>query len=151
MHKNLESTVFLIKRTILSTTLALTLIGTASFAQEVSFTEDAIAERIAPIGDVYLDGEVATANQQTDTGSAAGPRSGEKIYNTYCIACHASGATGAPIKGDVEQWQPRIAQGQDVLVNHAINGFNAMPARGTCADCSDDEIAGTVKFLIKGL
>jgi cytochrome c5 len=151
MHKNLESTVYLIKRTILSTTFALSLIGTTSFAQEVSFTEDAIAERIAPVGDVYLDGEIATANRQTDSDSAAAPRSAEKIYNTYCIACHASGAAGAPIKGDAQQWQPRIAQGQDVLVNHAINGFNAMPARGTCSDCSDDEIAATVKFLTEGL
>ena len=48
-------------------------------------------------------------------------------------------------------WEPRVAQGEETLINHAIQGFNAMPARGTCADCSDDEIAATVKFLIKDL
>ena len=127
----------------------MSLISTASFAQD--FTEEAIAERIAPVGDVYVNGEIATANQGTNLSEAAGPRSGEKIYNTYCVACHATGAAGAPLKGDANAWQARVAQGPEILLKHAITGFNAMPARGTCADCSDDEIAATVEFLIKGL
>ena len=136
-----------IKRITLLMTLIMSSLSVTSFAQTVS--QSAIAERIAPVGEVYLDGEIAVTSASTSEPS--GPRSGEKIYQTYCIACHSTGAAGAPIKGNAKQWQPRVAQGTDILLQHAISGFNAMPARGTCSDCSDDEMAATVEFLIKGL
>lgn len=137
-----------IKRFSLFIALSVSLFSIPSFAQELS--EEAIANRIAPIGDVYIDGEIVTATTAASSEST-GPRSGEKIYNTFCIACHGTGAAGAPIKGDPVIWEPRVAQGEETLINHAIQGFNTMPARGTCADCSDEEIAATVKFLIKDL
>lgn len=128
------------------------LIGfTTSLFMATAFAETSIAERIAPIGDVYLDGEIATASTTPTSTEPAAPRSGEKIYNTYCVACHGTGVAGAPMKGDATAWEPRVAQGEEILVKHAINGFNAMPARGTCSNCSDDEMLATVQFLIKGL
>jgi len=139
----------LIKRTTLLIGLTMSLFSVSGFAQNLS--EAAIAERISPVGNVYLDGEIATASQGTDSDEPAGPRSGEKIYNTYCVACHGTGAAGAPKKGDANAWQERVAQGPETLIKHAIAGLNAMPARGTCGDCSDDEIAATVEFLTKGL
>jgi len=129
--------------------LAMSLLSIASFAQD--FTEDAIAQRIAPVGDVYLNGEIATAETENSSTQSTGPRTAEKIYNTYCMACHATGAAGAPIKGNADAWQPRVAQGPETLLTHAIQGFNAMPAKGTCADCSDDEIAATIEFITRGL
>lgn len=139
----------LIKRITLLIGLTMSLFSASGFAQDLS--EAAIAERITPVGNVYLDGEITTASQGTDSAEPAGPRSGEKIYNTYCIACHGTGAAGAPKKGDATAWQPRIAQGPETLLTHALEGFNAMPARGTCSDCSDEEIASTIAFLTKGL
>jgi cytochrome c5 len=141
--------VHLSNRIPLLITLAMSLISAPSFAQDLS--EAAVAKRIAPVGSVYLDGGIVTAQQSTVADEPAGPRTGEKIYNTYCVACHATGAAGAPLKGNVQAWQPRIAQGKNILIKHATEGFNAMPARGTCADCSDDEIAATVEFLIQGI
>jgi len=141
----MEFIVQLIKRITLLAGLAISLSTSSVFA------DTAIAERIAPIGDVYLDGEIVTANTATASSEPAGPRSGEKIYNTYCVACHGTGVAGAPKKGDAVAWEPRAAQGESVLVKHAIEGFNAMPARGTCADCSDEEVIATVQFLLKGL
>ena len=135
----------LFKRITLLMTL---LLSFTSFAQD--FSEDAVAQRIQPVGDVYLKGEIVTASQEIDKQPSE-PRSGEKIYNTYCVACHATGAAGAPIKGDAKAWQPRVAQGPETLLDHAINGLNAMPPRGTCANCSNDEMAATVEFLTKGL
>lgn len=129
--------------------LAMSLLSIASFAQD--FSEDAIAQRIAPVGDVYLDGEIATAETESSSTKTDGPRTAEKIYNTYCMACHATGAAGAPKKGDANAWQPRIAQGPETLLIHAIEGFNAMPAKGTCSDCSEDEIAATIEFITRGL
>ena len=139
----------LIKRITLLIGLTISLFSTAGFAQDLS--EAAIADRIAPVGNVYLDGEIVTAKQGEDSSEPAGPRSGEKIYNTYCVACHGTGVLDAPKKGDPDAWQPRVAQGPETLIKHAIAGFNAMPPRGTCGDCSDDEIAATVAFLTKDL
>ncbi|WP_413701220.1 c-type cytochrome [Psychromonas sp. KJ10-10] len=144
----MEFTVRLIKSITLLIALTVSLFSATVFAQTMA--ESDIAERIAPVGDVYLDGEIATASVASQPEEPAGPRSGEKIYNTYCVACHATGVAGSPIKGDALAWAPRIGQGEEVLIQHAINGFNAMPARGTCMDCSDEEIAETVRFLIQG-
>jgi cytochrome c5 len=55
---------------------------------------------------------------------------------------------GAPKTGVAADWAPRIAQGEDTLVTHAINGIRGMPPRGTCATCSDDEIRNAVKHMV---
>ncbi|MFT7052820.1 MAG: cytochrome c5 [Psychromonas sp.] len=145
----MEFTVNLIKRITLLIGLTISLFSTAGFAQDLS--EAAIADRIAPVGSVYLDGEIITAKQGAASAEPAGPRSGEKIYNTYCAACHATGVLDAPKKGDPDAWQPRIAQGTETLLKHALEGFNSMPAKGTCGDCSEQEIASTIAFLTNGL
>ncbi len=108
--------------------------------------EDAILDRIKPVGDVCVEGQ--------DCGSAAapvvaaGPRSGEDVYSTSCFACHGTGAAGAPKLGDAAAWAPRVAQGMDTLLSNAINGIKAMPPRGTCASCSDDEIKAAVEHMV---
>ncbi|USD65238.1 cytochrome c5 family protein [Vibrio sp. SCSIO 43136] len=120
--------------------------SSASFASSVSQEEyDAIAERIKPVGQVYLAGAEPVSNEPAE------PRDGATVYNTFCTACHTSGVSGAPIKGDADQWAPRLAQGMDVVTDHAINGFNAMPAKGSCMDCSDDEIIAAIEHMIEGL
>lgn len=120
--------------------------STASVAANVSPEEyDAIAERIKPVGNVYLAGSEPVAAEPT------GPRDGKAVYGMFCTACHSSGVSGAPKTGDAADWAPRIAQGKDVLADHAINGFNAMPAKGSCMDCSDDEIVAAIEHMIAGL
>lgn len=148
-NSKMEFTVNLIKRITLLIGLTISLFSTTAFAQDLS--EAAIAERIAPVGTVYLDGEIMTAQQGAVSAEPEGPRSGEKIYNTYCMACHATGVLGAPKKGDAEAWKPRIAQGPDLLLKHALEGFNSMPAKGTCSDCTEPEIVSTIAFLTNGL
>ncbi|MCL4163884.1 UNVERIFIED_CONTAM: hypothetical protein GTU68_050249 [Idotea baltica] len=56
---------------------------------------------------------------------------------------------GAPKKGDHAAWEPRKAKGLNVLLDHAINGFNAMPPKGTCMACSDDEIKAAIDFMLE--
>lgn len=83
---------------------------------------------------------------------AAGPRSGQEVYKSACFVCHDMGIAGAPKLGDSAAWAPRIAQGMDTLVKHAIDGFQGatgvMPARGTCAACSDDELKAAVEYMV---
>ncbi|MDA9557750.1 cytochrome c5 family protein [Vibrio sp.] len=131
------------RNSLVALTAALTLSST-SFAANVN-DNDAIAERIKPVGDVYLVGS------EPKEAVPSGPRDGASVYGTFCVACHASGVSGAPKKGNADDWAPRIAQGKDVLKNHALNGFNAMPAKGTCMDCSDDEIVAAIEHMIDGL
>ncbi len=120
---------------------ALLVLATTAYAQpyDNSMTEDAIKKRLAPIGAVYLEGEKVAVAAPT------GPRSGEQVYQAACFACHGTGALGAPKSAD--DWAPRLAKGSNTLLDHAINGFNAMPPRGTCMDCSDDEISAAIDFM----
>ncbi|WP_339386744.1 cytochrome c5 family protein [Vibrio caribbeanicus] len=129
--------------TLLVTAIAF---SSTAFAAKISQDQhDAIAERIRPVGNVYI------AGAEPVKAEPSGPRDGAKVYGTFCVACHGSGVNGAPKIGDSGDWAPRIAQGKDTLSKHAINGFNAMPAKGTCMDCSDDEIVAAIEHMIAGL
>lgn len=122
-----------------------------AFAANADHNSDAaIAERIAPVGQVYLPGELAPVVAAST--APAEPRSGEEVYTATCSMCHSSGVAGAPVKGNADHWASRIAKGNDTLYLHAIEGFNgSMPARGTCATCSDDELKAAVDYMIQGL
>ncbi len=105
--------------------------------------KDAIAERIKPVGSLCMQGQPCAA-----AAVAAGPRSGEEVYNASCMACHSTGAAGAPKLGDKAAWAAPIKQGKDTLYTHALNGIRGMPPRGTCASCSDDEIKAAVDHMV---
>jgi len=78
-------------------------------------------------------------------------RSGEEIYNSKCAGCHTSGIMGAPKYASLSDWSSRIDLGLDKLTASAIAGKGGMPARGTCMDCSDDEIKVTVQYMLDSL
>lgn len=135
-----------ILRRLMVATIAALAISSTAYAIEVSEQERAeIAERIAPVGSIYLDGE---APVETASNEPSGPRSGDQVYNTFCMACHSTGVAGAPMAGDAAAWEPRVAQGMETLTTHAINGFNGMPAKGTCMDCSDEEIVAAIEHML---
>lgn len=73
-------------------------------------------------------------------------------YNMYCVACHSTGAAGAPKTHDKAAWDARLAtvDGKiDGLVAVAKKGLNAMPPMGLCMDCSDAELKSIVEFMSK--
>lgn len=109
-----------------------------------------IEKRIQPVADVCLQGDA-------DCGGAAaavasGPRSGEDVYNAACMACHTTGAGGAPMLGDVAAWADRIAKGTEALHLAGVNGVpgTGMIAKGGCMSCSDEEIHAAVDYMIAG-
>jgi cytochrome c5 len=115
-------------------------------------------ERIAPIAGVYVgdSGAQAVADMaaQADTTAPAAPAAafdgsldGGMLYNNVCMACHATGAAGAPIPGS-DQWAERAASGLDELLSNAINGLNTMPARGGRADLSDEQVKVIIEFML---
>lgn len=112
--------------------------------QTDSRVEQKIKENIAPVGQV----NVGSAPVQS-AAAAATTRSGDQVYNAVCVACHGTGAAGAPKVGDKAAWQSRADQGIDTLVSHATSGLRAMPPKGTCADCSEDELKGAIEYMLK--
>lgn len=77
---------------------------------------------------------------------------GQKTYQAACFACHGTGAAGAPKTGDKAAWKDRIAQGADMLNEHAIKGFKGskgfMPAKGGRADLSDADVKAAVAYMV---
>lgn len=134
-------------------TLFLAAVGLAGAAAAVDLSDDqraAIEERIKPVGDVCLQGDTSCGGAVA--AASAGPRSGEDVYNAACMACHTTGAGGAPVLGDVAAWADRIAKGNDVLYDSGVNGVpgTGMIAKGGCMTCSDEEIHAAVDFMVAG-
>lgn len=110
-----------------------------------------IEERIKPVGESCLQGDSSCGGAAT---AAAGgePRSGEEVYNTACMACHGTGAAGAPMYGDATAWADRIAKGTDALYASGVDGVagTGMIAKGGCVNCSDEEVHAAVDYMIAG-
>lgn len=84
-----------------------------------------------------------------ETAAAQPPHPGEAIYLRSCFSCHASGTAGAPKVGDAEAWAVRIEKGRDALLATTIEGIlPAMPARGLCSDCTDEQLAQAIDYMI---
>ncbi len=108
-------------------------------------TADEIRDRMQPVGSLCRAGDDCGT---TVAVAASGPMSGEDVYNQYCFACHAAGVSGAPMLGNAEQWGPRVDKGMEALMQSTLNGINAMPAKGTCASCSDEELQAAVEHML---
>ena len=73
----------------------------------------------------------------------------EAVFNRACGVCHNGQLPMAPKKGDAAAWEPRLKQGMDTLVQHVTNGFNAMPPRGMCMDCTAEDYKATIEWMSK--
>lgn len=71
------------------------------------------------------------------------------MFNRACGMCHNGQLPQAPKKGDHAAWAPRLAQGNDTLVKHVTEGFNAMPPRGLCMDCSAEDYKAVIEWMSK--
>ena len=114
------------------------LAGSGSFGDVAETTEAATQTRIQPVGQLKM-----------GDGIPVGERQGDQIFNKICIQCHAADSIvpKAPKFENKGDWAPRIAQGFDTLFQHALNGFNAMPAKGGNTSLSDDEVKAAVDYM----
>lgn len=71
------------------------------------------------------------------------------LYNKSCMACHMSGAAGAPKTGDAAAWAPRLEKGMETLVQSATNGMGAMPPKAMCMDCTADQYQALIEYMSK--
>ncbi|MQB14572.1 cytochrome c5 family protein [Pseudomonas lactis] len=73
----------------------------------------------------------------------------EAVFNRSCTMCHSGQLPMAPKKGDKVAWKQRLEQGNDVLVKHVTEGFNAMPARGLCMNCTAEDYKAVIDWMSK--
>ena len=114
------------------------LAGSGSYADVAQSSETATQTRIQPVGQLTL-----------GDGIPVGERKGDQIFNKICIQCHGADKSvpNAPKIENNGEWAPRIAQGFDTLFQHALNGFNAMPAKGGAADLTDQELKRVITYM----
>ena len=132
----------------------------SSYKNADSATDAEVAEQIAPVAKLRVEGDApvsapaspAQAAAPAAEPVAAGPVDGQAIYTSACFACHGTGAAGAPVVGDKAAWANRIAKGADTLLQNAVNGFQGatgfMPPKGGRADLSDDAMRAAVEHMV---
>lgn len=69
------------------------------------------------------------------------------LYVHNCKTCHEEPATGSPQTHDGEAWGPRIAKGEDRLLDNIVNGFNGMPPLGQCIECDGEDFIALTRFM----
>ncbi|MGQ3892146.1 c-type cytochrome [Legionella sp. CNM-4043-24] len=108
-----------------------------------------IQQRIQPVGSVRTEPAASAPAVAPAAQPVAKALSGQEIYDKHCVVCHKTGLAGAPKFRDEADWKPRLtAKKLDGLVASAIKGLNAMPAKGTCSDCSDEDIRKAVEYML---
>ena len=130
----------------------LVLLPLAAYAIDLTDAQTAEVEaRIKPFGQVCVAGEACSGESGGNAVAAA--RSGEDVYNSACMACHASGVAGAPMLGDAAAWGDRVAKGIEALYDSGVNGVagTGMVAKGGCMNCSDDEIYAAVDYMVNAV
>lgn len=68
------------------------------------------------------------------------------VYKRTCAVCHDSGAAGAPRKGS-SAWAARLEKGEAVLLTNTKKGIGAMPPKGLCQDCSDEQLSALIEYM----
>lgn len=130
----------------------------APAADEEAVTEEGALEEEAEAAAVAADEAVedeaveAAATEEAavdDDEPAWAGIDGEAIYNQACMACHMTGAAGAPIRGNDDHWAERMEKGMETLYENSITGIGAMPPKGGHANLSDDEVRAATDYLVE--
>mgnify|MGYP001558023927 CR=1 FL=1 len=130
-------------------------------AGQVNIAGEAAAEpESAPVATPAADSATAPtaagATADATAGAeapASGADAGKQTYDTLCFSCHGSGLPMVPQFGDKAAWEPRIAQGMDVLYTRAIGGYTGtagmpMPAKGGNPALTDDQVKAAVDYML---
>lgn len=128
-----------------------------------ALSEDAVAKRLKPVGEVTVDASqpkpaaaspVAVAAAAPIPGAAApavakgNGGKGKSVYDSACTVCHAAGVAGAPKAGDKAAWAPRLKTGMAALYTSALKGKSAMPPKGGNLSLADADVKAAVDYMV---
>lgn len=162
-------------RVAIALVMLMAVIGLSACGKSETPADPTADDRIAPIGKVETDAPVsapaampaaeepampaaedsAAPTEQVAAADApaaaepAGAVDGKKVYDSVCFACHTTGAAGAPMIGNKDQWAPRIGQGMDLLHKHALEGIRGMPPKGGAMSLSNAEVEAAVDYIVE--
>ncbi|WP_454782779.1 c-type cytochrome [Legionella sp. WA2022007384] len=103
--------------------------------------------RIQPVGKVTVQGQTQTDNKAVSNVETK--ESGHETYHQYCIVCHRDGLAGAPKFRNEQDWKPRLVKRElNDLLASSIKGLNAMPAKGTCIKCNDEDLKAAISYML---
>ena len=123
-------------------------IALASFVVMSDSYEDEVRKRLGLLKNIPVVSMPGMADSET---SETEGRTGQVVYDQGCAACHTAGLAGAPMLGNLAQWEERTSKGLELLTSNAYSGYNAMPAKGMCMDCSETEIERSVQYMLDAL
>ncbi len=127
-----------------------------------ALSEEAIAKRLKPVGEVAADPSQPTPQPAAPVAVAAAPApgaaapaaaksdagKGKSVYDSACTVCHAAGVAGAPKAGDRTAWAPRLKTGMEALYTNSLKGKNAMPPKGGNLSLADADVKAAVDYLV---
>jgi cytochrome c5 len=125
------------------------LIGSLIVVGVLFLIANLILSNMLAIADNVVAPEPMDADEETEAAGDAGEDSvGKQVVTQVCAVCHSTGMMNSPKIGSADNWAPRIEKGIDTLYEHAINGFNMMPARGGNPKLTDDEVKAAVDYMV---
>jgi cytochrome c5 len=154
---------FVVPITLIVMVTQLVTIGGDVSKSNPAMSDEAIAKRLKPVGEVAVDPSqpkpaaaqaapvVATAPAAKSTAGAAKSAAGGKgksIYDATCQVCHAAGVAGAPKAGDKAAWAARLKSGMSALYASSIKGKNAMPPKGGNLSLADADVRAAVDYMV---
>jgi cytochrome c5 len=123
---------------------------TCSLFAIVDTEQQKIQQRIQPEGQVHVqEPSDTTSKMNVESKVKTELKQGQTIFEQHCTVCHRDGLVGAPKLHNEKDWKPRLA-GRTIkdLVASSIKGLNAMPARGTCTECSDSDLEAAIHYML---
>jgi cytochrome c5 len=153
---------FAVPITLIAMLVHLVTSGSDLPANHPSMSEEAVAKRLRPVGDVVVDPSQPAPASAPATVAAAAPTpaakaapagqaaagKGKAVYDTTCTVCHGAGVAGAPKTGDKAQWAPRLKAGMGALYASSLKGKNAMPPKGGNLALSDADVNAAVDYMV---
>ena len=123
-------------------------VGSVCVAGQACVGTEASTATVSDIPSIEVSADVEPERTDTSAVEVASEFDAEAAYQMSCNACHGTGAAGAPMLGDSGAWEPRLDKGMETLMANVVNGVGAMPARGICMTCSDDDLKAIVDYML---
>ena len=128
---------FLVPITLIVMLSQLVTSGIDTSKSNPALSDEAIAARLKPVGEVEI----------ADPNAPKVEKTGKEVVDAVCGACHTGGTLGAPKTGDKAGWRKLINRGLQTLTQSAIKGVRQMPARGGSPDLSDIEVERAIVYM----